>query len=107
MGRQGGYNFTSSAPRIEQSSHLGDWSHVIVSLFLSRLGESDHLRERIVKMHSGKGSTSTVHMEDTGDVGDISRGVWKVISVKSLLYVINVVIKKNAVFCKRSLKYPA
>ena len=33
--------------------------------------------------------------------------VWKVISVKSLLYVINVVIKKNAVFCKRSLKYPA
>ena len=37
-----------------------------------------------------------------------------VISVKSLLYVINVVIKKNAVsikknavFCKRSLKYPA
>ena len=40
--------------------------------------------------------------------------IWKVISVKSLLYVINVVIKKNAVsikknavFCKRSLKYPA
>ena len=40
--------------------------------------------------------------------------LWKVISVKSLLYVINVVIKKNAVliknsavFCKRSLKYPA
>ena len=40
--------------------------------------------------------------------------IWKVISIKSLLYVINVVIKKNAVsikkkavFCKRSLKYPA
>ena len=45
---------------------------------------------------------------------NVRNPVWKVISVKSLLYVINVVIKKNAVsikknavFCKRSLKYPA
>ena len=44
----------------------------------------------------------------------LGTSVWKVISVKSLLYVINAVIKKNAVsiiknaiFCKRSLKYPA
>ena len=43
-----------------------------------------------------------------------TNGLPYVISVKSLLYVINAVIKKNAVsvkknaiFCKRSLKYPA